>query len=121
MTTSLKWTLSAAILIAGLGFASALAQSPAPAAPATDPGQAVQVANAGKRPIVAVYSSPPGRADWSDDMLGKGVIKPGGSAKLKLKAKPDSCTVDVSAMLDNGETRTQKNIDMCAAAPTVGF
>ncbi len=117
MTLSLKWALPGAVLAALATGAPARAQTP----PTTDPSQAVQVANAGKRPIVAVYTSPPGREDWSDDMLGKGTLKPGQSAKLKLKAKPDGCTVDVSAMLDNGETHTQKNVDLCAAAPNVGF
>ena len=88
---------------------------------AADPAKAVQCANGGKRPIVAVYTSPPGRSDWSDDMLGKGTLKPGQSAMLKLKAKPDSCKIDFSALLDNGETVTRKDIDLCAASPTVAF
>ena len=117
MTTSLKWIVSAAVLAAALGFASASAQTaPTPAA-----AEAMQVANGGKRPIVAVYTSPPGRADWSDDMLGKGTLKPGQTATLKLKAKPDGCKVDVSVLLDNGDTQTQKNIDLCKDAPSVGF
>ena len=94
---------------------AALAQtSPAPAS-------AIDVANGGKRPIVAVYTSPPGRSDWSDDMLGKGTLRPGKTAKLKLKAKPDGCKVDFSALLDNGETTVKKDIDLCADTPNVGF
>ena len=88
---------------------------------AGDPATAVQCANGGKLAIVAVYTSPPGRSDWSDDMLGKGTLKPGQTAMLKLKAKPDGCKVDFSALLDNGDTVTKKDIDLCAAAPTVGF
>jgi hypothetical protein len=88
---------------------------------AASPAAAVQCANSGKRPIVAVYFSPPGRGDWSDDMLGKGTLKPGQSAMLKLKGKPDGCKVDFSALLDNGDTVTKKDIDLCAASPTVGF
>ena len=95
---------------------SAIAQ-----AAAGDPATAVQCANGGKLAIVAVYTSPPGRADWSDDMLGKGTLKPGQSRMLKLKAKPDGCKVDFSALLDNGDTVTKKDIDLCAASPTVGF
>jgi hypothetical protein len=79
------------------------------------------VANTGKRPIVAVYASPPGRADWSDDMLGKGTLKPGQSLTLKFKGKPSDCKIDVSAMLDNGDTATRPGIDLCAAQPSVGF
>ncbi|HEY4031763.1 MAG TPA: hypothetical protein VGM25_15575 [Caulobacteraceae bacterium] len=91
------------------------------AADDANPAAAVQCANGGKRPIVAVYTSPPGRGDWSDDMLGKGTLKPGQSAMLKLKAKPDGCKVDFSALLDNGDTVTKKDIDLCAATPAVGF
>lgn len=102
---------------AALWAGSALAQT-APADPAT----AVQCANSGKRAIVAVYTSPPGRKDWSDDMLGKGTLKPGQTAKLKLKAKPDGCKVDFSALLDNGDTVTRTDVDLCAAPePSVGF
>ena len=118
MTTSLRWIVAAAVLTAALGFASASAQT-TPAAPGAAP--AMQVANGGKRPIVAVYTSAPGREDWSDDMLGKGTLKPGQTVTLKLKAKPDGCKVDVSVMLDNGDTQTQKNIDLCKDAPSVGF
>jgi len=86
-----------------------------------NPAAAVQCANGGKRPIVAVYTSPPGRSDWSDDMLGKGTLKPGKSAMLKLKAKPDGCKVDFSALLDNGDTVTKKDVDLCIASPSVDF
>jgi hypothetical protein len=86
-----------------------------------NPASAVQCANGGTRPIVAVYTSPPGRGDWSDDMLGKGTLKPGKTAMLKLKAKPDGCKVDFSALLDNGDTVTKKDVDLCIATPTVGF
>ena len=110
MTTSIKF-LVFVVLAAFAG--SAFAQ--------TAPGASIQVANAGARPIVALYTSPPGRRDWSDDMLGKGALKPGKSMKLALKAKPDDCKVDVSALLDNGDTRVQSNVDMCAATPSVGF
>jgi P pilus assembly chaperone PapD len=88
---------------------------------APTPATAIHVANESKSPIVAVYVSPAGRVDWSDDMLGKGKIGPGKSAKLTLKTKPTDCKVDFSAMLDNGDTRIKKDIDLCAAAPAVGF
>ena len=54
-------------------------------------------------------------------MLGKGTLKPGQTAKLKLKAKPDGCKVDVSVLLDNGDTHMQKDINLCTEAPSVGF
>ena len=105
---ALGWGLSA--LAAGFAFAQS-------ANPATD----VHAANGGKRPIVAVYASKPGLSDWGDDMLGKGTLKPGQSAKLKLKAKPDGCKVDFNALLDNGDNVTKKDVDLCAAAPAVEF
>jgi hypothetical protein len=40
---------------------------------------------------------------------------------LKLKAKPDGCKLDFSALLDNGDTVTKKDIDLCIPSPTVGF
>lgn len=108
---------TAALGACALWAGSAMAQG----APSSTPSTAVEVANGGKRPIVAVYTSPPGRSDWSDDMLGKGTLKPGQSARLQLKAKPDGCKVDVSALLDNGDTATKKDIDLCGDAPKVGF
>ena len=107
----------AAAGVAAFWAGSALGQ----AAGGGDPATAVQCANGGKKAIVAVYTSPPGRDDWSDDMLGKGTLKPGQSRMLKLKAKPDGCKVDFSALLDNGDTRTKANVDLCADAPNVGF
>ena len=82
---------------------------------------AVQVANSSKRSIVALYVSAAGRRDWSDDMLGKGSLKPGKTMKLNLKAKPADCKVDFNALLDNGDNLTQSNVDMCTPAPAVGF
>jgi hypothetical protein len=107
----------AAAGVAAFWAGSALGQ----AAGGGDPATAVQCANGGKQAIVAVYTSPPGRDDWSDDMLGKGTLKPGQSRMLKLKAKPDGCKVDFSALLENGDTVTKKDIDLCAPSPTVGF
>jgi hypothetical protein len=121
MTKSLLFTLGlAAAAGTALGWTSALAQDTAPAAQAA-PQSALQVDNGGKRPIVAIYSSPPGRADWSDDIVGKTALKPGQSRKVTLKAKPSACKVDVIAMLDNGDTATKRDIDMCSATPSVGF
>jgi hypothetical protein len=121
MMKSLTITLGlAAATAATLGWAQALAQD-APQASAQAPQGALQVDNSGKRPIVAVYSSPPGLADWSDDIVGKTALKPGQSRKLALKAKPQACKVDVMAMQDNGDTATKRDIDMCAAQPSVGF
>lgn len=122
MTKSLAITLGLAAATAVIfGWTSALAQdSPQTAAQAAPQG-ALQVDNSGKRPIVAIYSSPPGLADWSDDILGKTALKPGQSRKVTLKAKPQACKVDVFAMQDNGDTSTRRDIDMCAAQPSVGF
>jgi hypothetical protein len=102
-------------------LAVALAAVAAAAAAQTDPATAVECSNSGKRAIVAVYSSPPDRKDWSDDMLGKGTLKPGKSAKLKLKAKPDGCKADFSALLDNGDTVVKAGVDLCATSPAVEF
>jgi hypothetical protein len=107
-----------ALLVGALALwaGSALAQA------ASDPATTVQAANSGKRPIVAVYTSPPGRRDWSDDMLGKGTLKPGQTLKLKLKAKPDGCKVDFNALLDNGDSVTKPDVDLCSdPQPSVGF
>ena len=127
MTKSLAITLGLAAATAiTFGWAQALAQdasqtAAAPQASVQAPQGALQVDNSGKRPIVAVYSSPPGLADWSDDIVGKTALKPGQSRKLSLKAKPQACKVDVMAMQDNGEFSTKRDIDMCAAQPSVGF
>jgi hypothetical protein len=102
-------------------FAAAAITVPAFAEDAPATATAIQVANSGKMAIIAVYASPPGRADWGDDMIGKGPLKGGQTRKMPVKAKPEACKVDVMAMLDSGVTRTQKDVDLCAAAPNVGF
>ena len=126
-------TLAAKLFIFGMdwaalaGWATAQAQtapapaSPAPAAAPADPAAAIKVANTGKRPIVALYTSPPGRHDWSDDMLGKGTLKPGQSLTLKFKGKQSDCKIDFSAMLDNGDTATRADVDLCSGPASVGF
>jgi hypothetical protein len=113
--TSLTGAAAATAGLIAVWAGSAVAQG------AANPATAVQCANGGTRPIVAVYTSPPGRSDWSDDMLGKNTLKPGQTAMLKLKAKPDGCKLDFSALLDNGDTVTKKDIDLCIPSPTVGF
>lgn len=118
MTITSKLFLFGLAWAALTGWATAQAQ-PAPAA--GDPAASIQVANSGKRPIVAVYTSAPGRSDWGDDMLGKGTLKAGQSLSLKFKAKPSACKIDLSALLDNGDTRTQSDIDVCSPRPTVAF
>jgi hypothetical protein len=118
-------TITAKLFIFGLawaalaGWATAQAQTPAPASDA--PAAAIHVANAGKRPIVALYTSAPGRGDWGDDMLGKGTLKPGKSLTLKFKDKPGACKADFSALLDNGDTSIRPGVDLCAPAPSVDF
>lgn len=110
-------TSSQAIGLAALAAAAIALPALAEDTPAT----AIQVANSGKMAIIAVYASPPGRADWGDDMVGKGPLKGGQTRKMPVKAKPEACKVDVMVMLDSGVTRTQKDVDLCAPAPNVGF
>ena len=122
MTKSLAITLGlAAATVITLGWARALAEDAPQSTAQAAPQGVLQVDNSGKRPIVAIYSSPPGLADWSEDILGKAALKPGQSRKLTLKARPQACKVDVIAMQDNGDTSTKRDIDMCAAEPNVGF
>jgi P pilus assembly chaperone PapD len=118
MTITAKLFLFGFAWAALAGWATAQAQT-APAA--GEPAASVQVANGGKRPIVAVYASAPGRSDWGDDMLGKGTLKPGQNLTLKFKAKPGACKLDFSALLDNGDTRVKSDIDLCSPQPSVAF
>ena len=117
-------TITAKLFLFGLawaalaGWATAQAQT---ASVAGDPAAAVHVANGGKRSIVAVYTSAPGRSDWGDDLLGKGTLKPGQSLTLKFKDKPGACKVDFNALFDNGDNRTRTDIDLCAPQPNVAF
>ena len=121
MTNITRLILIGLASAAGAEAGLARAQTPDPAA-APLPAAAIQVNNtSGKSPIVAVYTSPPGRPDWGDDMIGKTKIQPGKSLTLKFKAKPAGCKVDMMVMLDNGDTHTQPNVDVCAPAPAVGF
>jgi P pilus assembly chaperone PapD len=117
-------TITAKLFLFGLAWAALAgwATAQAQTAPATDdPAASVHVANGGKRSIVAVYTSAPGRADWGDDMLGKGTLKPGQSLTLKFKDKPGACKVDFDALLDNGDTRARPDIDLCTPQPNVAF
>lgn len=121
MTKSLELKLALGLAVAaGMTFAGTAARAQETPAGQTPQG-ALQIDNGGKRAIVAVYSSPPGRADWSDDILGKTALKPGQSRKLTLKVKPQGCKVDIFAMQDNGDTSTKRDIDLCAATPSAGF
>jgi hypothetical protein len=119
MTLATKLFLFGLAWAALAGWATAQAQTPAPAA--GDPAAAIRVANAGKRPIVALYASAPGRDDWSSDMLGKDTLQPGQSMTLKFKDKQAACKIDFSALMDNGDTATRAGVNLCAARPSVGF
>jgi hypothetical protein len=126
MTTAIRPTvfrlmLFAAAWTAVVGWATAQAQSQAQSQAPAAPPATIQVANAGKRAIVAVYVSPPGRDDWSADMLGKQTLEAGGSVELKMPGKVAGCRLDFSALLDNGDTRTRGGVNVCAVEPKVGF
>jgi hypothetical protein len=117
--TTIRTGFRLGLILAGLALA-AHAQPPPPAA-AGPRAVAVKVANQTKQAIVAVYSSIPGREDWSADMLGKAKLGAGKTLSLKLVDATGECLLDFSALMDNGDTKVQKGVDLCGAAPLVQF
>jgi hypothetical protein len=115
--TTIRSGFRLGVVLAGLALA-AHAQSPPGAGPRV---AAVKIANQTKQAIVAVYSSAPGRGDWGSDMLGKAKLGPGKTLSLKLADATSECLLDFSALMENGDTKVQKGVDLCGAAPLVQF
>jgi len=97
--------------------ASAQAQTATPAqtpAPVSNSGvHVMKLTNSDKNGISAVYVSPAGSSDMSDDLLGKQVADPGKTVNLKVKDPQGTCTFDLTFLLNSGKTVVKKDLNLC--------
>ena len=94
----------------------ALAQ-PAPAAASAAPSlHVVRLTNSGKTGITAVYVSPAGSPDISDDLLGKQTADAGKTVTLRVRDPKAACSFDLQFLMNNGDTVTRKAVNLCETA-----
>ena len=111
--------LLTAVLVSGLACDAAAQTSAAPAsastaAPAAKSGDHVfKLVNSAKSAISAIYVSPAGTNNSSDDLLGKQVAGVGKTVTLKVKDPDAACLFDIDFLMNNGDTVTRKAVDLC--------
>jgi hypothetical protein len=86
---------------------------PVPAPPPADPGNALRVVNAGRLPIVEIYTPRPGEAR-GEDRLGADTLPVGEGIELDAP-DPDACAADLVAVFRDGREVTRAGVDLCSA------
>ncbi len=110
----MKLCLLAVAALTPLVCSPAWAQGPA-AGPA--PGDRVlKLTNSSRSAISAVYASPAGSLDATDDLLGKQVAAVGKTVTLKVQDPKAACLFDLQFLMSNGDTITRKAVDLCKTA-----
>jgi hypothetical protein len=86
---------------------------PAPAAPS--PG-ALRLRNAGRLPIVEIYTGRPG-GPRGEDRLGADIL-PAGEVMDIEPPDPDACAADLVAVFRDGREVSRPGVDLCAGEET---
>jgi archaellum component FlaF (FlaF/FlaG flagellin family) len=64
-------------------------------------------------PIVEIYVSDDGAANWQEDLLGSEFLLPGDSVSVYVNDENGNCRVDVKVVLDNGSTVVNRGFNAC--------
>ncbi len=83
----------------------------APVVPAVSPG-ALRLRNAGRLPVVEIYTPRPGEAR-GEDRLGADILPAGDSVDLD-PPDPDACTADLVVVFRDGREVSRPGVDLCA-------
>ena len=109
---SLAAAAAAGLLLAGPGW-SQTSSSPAPGPAAAAGPHVVRLTNSGRGGIVAIYVSPSGSSDTSDDLLGKQTAGPGKTVTLKIVEPKATCLFDLQFLMSDGSTVYRKAVNLC--------
>ena len=117
--------LALGIALLGLGGAEAAAESAhkrvvtvrtsAPAPVSQDAyNRDVRIHNQTGWPMTYLYASSGG--DWSDDLLGSGVLSPGQSVVVTIDDGSGACRYSLRAEFDNGQSLQRNGVNACEVA-----
>lgn len=83
-------------------------------APAED--RRIKIINETSFTIVRFYGSNEGAETWQEDVLGKSVIKPGGSVTVNFDDGSGYCKFDFKVVFSDGDSVIRKGIDVCTTS-----
>jgi hypothetical protein len=75
--------------------------------------RSVTVVNHSGLTITRFYGSNSGRSSWEEDILGNGVIPPGGSVYINFNDGSGACSFDFKAIFADGSSAVETGIDVC--------
>lgn len=75
--------------------------------------RSVTVVNNSGTTITRFYGSNSGRSSWEEDILGNGVIPPGGSVSINFNDGSGACSFDFKAVFADGSSAVEPGIDVC--------
>lgn len=73
----------------------------------------VTVVNYSGSTITRFYGSNSGRSSWEEDILGNGVIPPGGSVNINFNDGSGACAFDFKAVFADGSSAVETGVDVC--------
>jgi len=73
----------------------------------------VLVTNASGMTITNFYGSNAGTSSWEEDILGSGVLSPGGTANINFDDGSGYCDFDVKAVFEDGSSVVRNGVDVC--------
>lgn len=75
--------------------------------------RSVTVVNNSGTTITRFFGSNSGRSSWEEDILGNGVIPPGGSVTINFNDGTGACSFDFKAVFADGSSVVEAGVDVC--------
>ena len=78
--------------------------------------RSVTLVNNSGSTITQFFGSNTGQSSWEEDILGNGVLPPGGSVNINFNDGSGACSFDFKAVFADGSSAVESNIDVCAVS-----
>jgi hypothetical protein len=108
-----RWLPVAALALLALGAGAALAQQPAQQPAQPPPNREITLQNETDLALQNFHLFPPNAQDRGADRLGRDLVAPGNTFRLRL-GRLANCTFDTVAIFQDGTEEVRRRVNICA-------
>ena len=110
----MKRALFAALALAAMIFAPESGFTPS--AEAQNLNRRVRIINNTSYTMISFQASNVSRRNWEEDMLGRDVVRPGGSFVANINDRSGFCMFDLRAKFQGGRQAERRNVNVCSVS-----